>query len=495
MRVALLTEDERARIAERLAMLALAHIVRIRHTPEYRAEVRRRILESFHEKQRGVWEALQQGLRYIAACCSRRSGKTFFLASLIILLMLDAKFGQEVVFVAPTLKRGKELIWRELARMVDKYHLGWKLTENQGTISTPQGAYFRIVGLDNKKQIGKVSRGGNTLAFLADEVQEYFHLLPELLVGAGPALAQSRGAFIASGTPGVAEQGFWHEIAVEGKHGFVARHWTLLENPFLGRDPEEIIAEEMARNGWDESHPTLLREYRGVWVTDSTQLVVEFLRSRDTTLTVPHVEKDRVLPEYDVKTWRHWIGVDYGFTDPSAWVVLAAPPNEKIVYVVHCEQESGLTDDAIAETTRRLVEAYKPRGAVGDSASGGATFIATWNQKYGSRYNVRMRHAKKHDKAGSIKLLNTELRTQRLKLHLPAAEQLAQDCLRLQWKDADRTEIMEGPAFPDHLFDALRYALNDCNAILAKGLPTEPTEEEKELAIIIARNKQAALRI
>lgn len=482
----MLEAPDRERLREHIVQLARARIAEIRHTPEYRAEVKRRIIAGWHREQRKLWDRLESGDRYIAACCSRRGGKTFWISDIIVLLLMRALFNQDVAFIAPTLKRGKELIWRELMRKIDRYQLGWKTSENQGTVSTPEGAYFRIVGLDNKKQIDKVSRGGDTIAFLADEVQSYFQLLPELLVGAGPALAQSRGAFIASGTPGVAEQGFWHEIAVEEKHGFTKAHWTLRENPFLGRDPDEILEEERARNGWAEDHPTFVREYKGEWVTDHTQLVVEFDKNRNTT---------NELPEYDVHTWRHWLGIDYGFTDPTAWVVLGSPPFSKDVYVLYCEQESELTEDKIAETTRRLMDAYRPRGAVGDSASGGATFIATWNVRYGRQFGVHLRHAKKHDKAGSIKLLNTELRTERLKLHMPAAHQLAQDFGRLQWADAERTEIMEGPAFPDHLFDALRYALNDCNAYLTKEKPVELTAEERELQRIIERNKMASMRV
>lgn len=480
-----MNEAAEARLREQILTLARAKIERIRHTPEYRAEVKKRILAGWHPEQARMWQRMEAGERYLAVCCSRRAGKTFWISDLIVLLLMAAGFNQDVAFIAPTLKRGRELIWRELMRKIDLYHLGWKVSENMGTVSTPEGAYFRIVGLDNKKQIDKVSRGGDTIAFLADEVQSYFQLLPELLVGAGPALAQSRGAFIASGTPGVAEQGFWHEIAVEEKHGFTKAHWTLLDNPFLGRDPEEILAEERERNGWDENHPTFLREYKGQWITDHTQLVVEYVKERNAVTE---------LPAYDVKTWRHWLGIDYGFVDPTAWVVLGSPPFSKDVYVLHCEQESELTEDQIAETTRRLMDAFKPRGAVGDSASGGATFIATWNQRYGRANGVFLRHAKKHDKAGSIKLLNTELRTARLKLHIPHAQQMATDFGRLQWKDAERSDILEGPAFPDHLFDALRYALNDCNAYLTKAKPAELTERERELQRIMERNAAAFLR-
>lgn len=493
-----LSEAERSRLVERASLLARQRIERIRHLPEYREAVARLILAGFHAEQAKAWALLEAGVRFVAACCSRRAGKTYFMASLIVLLLLKAKFNQEVVFIAPTLKRGKELIWRELTRTIDYYHLGWKCTENTGTVQTPDGAYFRIVGLDNKRQIDKISRGGNTVAALCDESQVYAHLMPQLMVGMRPALAQTRGAFLACGTPGIAEQGWWHEAAVQEKHGFRSVHWTLFENPHLGRDPEEILREEMADNGWDENHPTLLREYRGRWITDTNALVFDFMRSRN-TVTIDSegffvANGKRADVKYDRATWRHWVGIDYGFNDPSAWVVVAAAPHARDLYVVYCEQHSGLTDDEIAETTRRIVDTFKPRGVVGDSASGGSTFMHSWNARYGSKYGVRIRPAKKHDKPGSIKTVNTELRKERLKLLLPVCEEMALDMGRLQWADAERTQILEGAAFPDHLEDALRYVVMECTAHMTKDAPKEPTAEERELALIIARNRAAEMQ-
>lgn len=468
------------KVRAELAARATAELERRRNTDEFKEAVKRRIVSELHPKQREVLEALIAGNRFVALTCSRRAGKTHLIASLIVYRLIDAMFGQEVVFAAPTLARGKELIWQEICRLVEKYHLGWHMVGNTAKIRTQAGALFRITGLDNKKIIGKAARGGDTVAFLCDESQEFPHLLEQLLVAAGPALSQRRGWFIASGTPGPTKRGHWHKIA-HGGDGFTPLHWDMTQNPKLGRPGEEILQEEMERNGWGPTHPTFLREYRGLWVEDHTLMVCEFSRAKNATTIVPGYdpprfdENGKLVPS----TWRHFIGVDYGFSpDPCAWVVGAAHPHQNLVAIVHVEKHERLTSDEIAAKTQELFTKYQARSIVGDSASGGATFIQDWNQRYGRLANVQMRHAEKHDKAGSIDVLNTELRTGRLLLLIPAAESLAVEMETLQWKDPEHSDILSGKDYPDHAFDACRYMLRAIRAFTAKAAKPEISPDE-----------------
>lgn len=459
---------------DELARRAIAEIARRRETPEFRGFVRGRIVAKLHEKQRSVLRALESGVRFVALCCGRRSGKTHLLASLIILRLLDAGFNEEVVFAAPTKDRGKDLIWDELVRMIDEYHLGWQAHSHTGRIKTPWGARFRIVGLAEKKEPGK-QRGGNVVAFFADECQEFVHLLEALLVAVGPALTQRRGWFVASGTPGPARRGYWFRIC-HGEEGFKGFHWTMRENPCLGRDADEIIAEERERHGWPENHPTLLREYFGLWVDDLAMLVCELSEASNI------VDE---IPEYDPKTWKHFIGIDYGFSpDPTAWVVAAAHPHKNLVAILHVEKHLRLTSDEIAEKTNVIYVDFRAKRIVGDSASGGATFINDWNVRYGRQHKIRAQHAEKYDKKASIEMLNTELRKGRLILLRGKATALIDEMLELQWEDPEHTEILPGP---DHAFDALRYVLRAIKAYLANPKEPDPDEDELERRRVEAR--------
>lgn len=451
---------------------------RLRLLPGYREALRERLISALHDKQREVLAMIERGERFISLCCGRRAGKTHLLATLIILLLIDLEFGQEVVFVAPTLKRGKELIWDELERLHDTYLLGWKLTANQGTIRTPNGGRFRIVGLDNKKQIGKVARGGNTRAFFTDESQEFAHLLQQFLDAASPALGQTRGLFVAAGTPGYVKRGYWYRVC-RGEEGFRNVSWTLYQNPYLGRDANEIIEEEIARKKWPRNHPTLLREWFAQWVDDVTRKVCD----------INEANKLDQIPGYDRATWRHVIGVDYGNSpDPTAWVVLAADPHSNYVAVVHAEAHHRFTSDQICEKTNELRLRYRAERIVGDSASGGTTFIQDFNERHARAAGFYMQNADKADKRDSIDLVNTELRTMRLVILKSGAGILIDEMEELQW-DEDHKEFLPGD---DHAYDGLRYGFRALRAFVTKPAANEPpTEEQKELARIIARNNRA----
>ena len=479
-------------------------IRRVRGTALHLQFIRLDILRRLHAKQRAVIEMVLSGVRFIAAECSRRAGKTHLAAAAIILKLLDATRGQEVVFVAPTLARGKELIWGELERMLDEYGLtqesGWKRTAASGKLRTPSGAMFRIVGLDNQKQVGKIARGGNTILLITDETQEYPHLLEKLLLAAGPALAQSRGCCLAMGTPTVNESDYWAAIC-DGKEGFTHVHWTLLENPFLGRDPVEILAEERERHGWSETHPNYVREYLGKRCRDASNMVLELDEKRNVATSIAgydprawQLDITGQLPAAFAAMraqWRHFIGIDFGFGDKTAWVVLAAPLHSAHVFVVHCEQEAGLTWDDVAERTKKLCERYQPAGIVGDSASGGKTFVETFNIRYGRALGIAARTATKHDKKASIETMNTELRKARLCFLSPTVDELVKEASALQWADPERTEILEGSAYPEDLFDALRYAFND---FWAFAHPVAKAKEPEEDRRIRERNERESRR-
>lgn len=501
--VTLTPERAAAEIARR-AELAKAEIARRLQTLDgqlsHASFVENDLYARLHPKQRMVVDLVDRGCRFIAAECSRRAGKTHLSASLVLRKLVRAKRGQEVVFCAPTLARGKELIWQELVGLIEEYRLPWRTNEHSGKVYTTAGAMFRIVGLNIQKQVGRLGRGGNTILFVTDETQEYPQLLQQLMIAVGPALAQSRGVFLAMGTPTVNEADYWAQIC-DGAEGFQRVHWSLLDNPFLGRPPEEILAEERERNGWSEDHPTYVREYLGRRCKDPSNLVLEFDKAKNVVTKIDGFDPvawslvdgvHSTRPEHVAMRarWRFFIGIDFGLRDTTAWVVLCASMFNKRVFVVHCEQEAGLDWDEVALRTKRLSDTWKPRAIVGDSASGGAQFMQTFNARYGSVAGVRARVAAKHDKKASIEVMNTELRKERFVFLSPVTDQLVKEATALQWANPERTEILEGSAYPEDLFDATHYAFREFRAWLHKQEEKQKTPEQLEQERVEARNKR-----
>jgi hypothetical protein len=423
----------------------------------YRSRVKQEIQAGLTRKQQAVIDDLEFGLRYIALCCSRRAGKTQLLARLIILTLLKAQHNEAVFYVASTLKIGKGLIWKEIVRIASEYQLDgyWRFRENEGEIHTPEGAAFFILGLNKMKQSNQ-TRGFKALLFCTDESQDIEHLLGPLLTAVSPSLTDSRGAFIAAGTPGYVPQGTWFDWVHQKKGGFKTYAWTVRDNEKFPRDVETMLAEEREREGWDESHPDYQREWLGKWVEDVSSLLCEFLNERNSITE---------LPAHYSLSWTHVIGIDFGFNDAATWVVLAGNPFSAERIVVHAEAHSGLDNDEAADITSGLVKRFETSRAVCDPSGGGKTFFETFNKRYGGMLGCKIKAAYKLHKFESVRAINTDLRctmpdseTGRLSVLLPEAEPLAKELRVLRWKDREKGEVLTSTTVTDNVFDGFRMA-------------------------------------
>lgn len=483
-----------------LGRRARARLRVMRESSEFKAWVRRDIEQGLHAKQLDAMR-LSAKQRFLSYCCSRRAGKTALVARMIVTALLTLQRGQWVLFIAPTLDIGRDLIWAELQLLHDDYQLGWKLREDRGYIETQSGGKFRIVGLDKLQQVQKL-RGYDVVLFVTDETQTYEHLLQPLLDAVSPALSGRRGVWVSAGTPGPALRGFWYDIC-HGEHGFVSRHWTVLDNTKNPRPGAEVQAEERERRGWTEDHPTYRREWKGEWCEDSNFLVCEYSTERNALATLP--------ADYGLH-WKHVIGMDYGYVDPCAWVVLALDPFSRRTIVVHNEEHARLTADQAVEVTKRIILAYRTTHIVCDPAGGGAPFYATFNARYGKDLGCSIRAASKVDLLGSISLLNTELRTTvvaapppgaidatprnvgRMQIVTASATNLVHQLGVLRWKDDRHEAILEGALYPDHSFDALRYALVEMAPWAIKKKPEEEHPDVKARKERARRVKQQQSR-
>jgi hypothetical protein len=416
-------------------------------------------------------------------CCSRRAGKTAALARLIADTLEQAGFDQWVVFGARTLGIAKDIMWAELHALNKRYQLGWRMNDSELSIATSRGGRFRLFGVNDRKSLDKV-RGKKYLLVICDEASTYEEFLEELIQKDFEAgLTDLDGVLILSGTPGYVKAGFWFKASQGQLGGWSNHHWTIFDNVYV-EDVARKLREIRERNGWDEDHPTYIAEYLGRWVDNATMLVCDYLSTRNDIET---------LPEGYSLDWRHVIGIDYGSVDACAWEVIASDPYSGERYCVHDYAESGLIVDDSVDYTRRLVEQFKTRYVVADPGGGGKPFYETFNAKHGRTLGCTVVAADKNPGnaglLGSIRLLNAELRTSRLKFYRPECVGVTADMKRLVWKDERRDIILENRDMRLDRFDALRYALHETLTWKAKDKP--PTLDEASLAESLARAQRA----
>lgn len=420
-------------------------------------------------------------------CCSRRAGKTQVVARLIAISLLSSGRNEWTLFAAGTLGIAKNLIWAELVAINDRHKLQWKMVELEGAITTPTGARFRCIGVDDRKQIEKL-RGPKYRLIVLDEASTYQDKLKRLINDAvRPALMDLRGSLIIAGTPGYVCAGDWFEIAT-GKRHYRVFSWTLRENPHMP-DPEAELAAIRAENKWTENEPTYRREYLGLWINDADSLVFGGY--------VPDRNKVQA-PPFDPNRWVCTVGVDFGTKkDPSAIVVIGTPKGEEKdrTYALFAKRYPGLLPDEMAVELRDIVTTFQPTAAVGDSGGLGAPYVEEWNRRHAVDAGITVEAAAKTDSLASYELMDSAFRSEHLFI-TEGAQELEDEVLYLPWYDSHRRKVH--PQYANHCSDGCRYAYKKHAGYAYKAVP-EPefkhppkwstAEQRKERN----RRKQAAL--
>lgn len=148
--------------------------------------------------------------------------------------------------------------------------------------------------------------------------------------------------------------------------------------------------------------------------------------------------------------WQFVLGIDYGFTDSVAMVVLGWQPHDPVVYVVETYEKRGLTPSQAADVAKSFVTRYPFARIVGDTGGLGKGYV----EEARRRFKLPIEPADKNNKRGYIELMAGELRAGLIKV-LPGNDGLIEEWQTLPW-DEEREMPAEG--FKDHLADAALYS-------------------------------------
>ncbi len=166
-------------------------------------------------------------------------------------------------------------------------------------------------------------------------------------------------------------------------------------------------------------------------------------------LCYPFVETKNVGPRQLVTMarqerfgWQFVLGIDYGFVDSVAMVVLGWQPHDPVVYVIETFEQRGLTPSQAADVAKRFVSRYPFARIVGDTGGLGKGYV----EEARRRFRLPIEPAEKNNKRGYIELMAGELKAGLVKV-LPGNDGLIKEWKTLPW-DEERDEPAEG--FKDH---------------------------------------------
>lgn len=329
----------------------------------------------------------------------------------------------------------------------------WK--EQDKTYQFPSGAMLQLGGLDNEA-IDKYNFQGGAYQFIGfDEITHlrqratYIYLLSRLSRLAGVDIPLRARATANPGGPGA----HWvKEYFLEGQSKeriYVPSY--IQDNPSVD---EAAVRASLAL--LDETTRRQLEN--GEWIDDGGELIFAYDAIRNAT-TIPRDLTDYVL------------GVDYGYSADSAFVVMGYRQGDRNVYAIEAHKKPGMLVDEAADVVRSLNARYKFSRMVGDQGGLGKTYV----EEARKRFLLPIQPAEKHDKQGYLRLMSAGLARGTIKVDPERCEPLLKEWRSARW-NTDADDIATG--CPDHCLDAALYAWRACTNYHEEAPTPKPTHEE-----------------
>ena len=381
-------------------------------------------------------------------------------------------------YITLTRETAKDIIWPALTDVASQTNTKLSFKKHTGAVEWPNGSKLILRGCENEKE-GEKLRGLKFPKAFIDEAQAFpGHLKPFIEDIIEPALMDFNGSLVVTGTPNSACAGVFYDM-VHGKNemeGWSVHSWTMVENEGLrqqmakhGSSPEEWLQKKLKQKGWDKNHPTFLREYQGVWIRD-TEGSVYALKTK--------LNVFREFPDVLVDDWEYILGIDVGFSAPSAFVVIAYSEAYGKVRVWESEKQAGMLASDVAVRAQKYMERYPIGKIVVDTGGIGKPYA----EEMRTKYHLPVHAAEKQRKMAAIDFLNADLAAGSVEILQNPNQQLIDEMLLLQWdeKTMDTGRPKEDKRFANHLCDALLYAHRFCRHTMADRVYDGPAFGSKE---------------
>lgn len=410
---------------------------------------------------------------------TRRSGKTF---GLLAHMLACAPSGETVAYVAPTIATGRRILWPVVRQFGRDYGVRLHVDNGKHRLTAPNGGAIQVYGLSTMPD-AELLRGQRFPLAVVDECGHHNQRILEYAVKEciSPAtldfLGKGGRGVVLAGTPSKLVDTWWHEQLREGIAGSdPAFHFTTVwDNPFFAGRERHVEDQYCIDNKVTRESAAFKREMLGQFVIDLQALCYSW--------------NGVVLPSSALPTTGMTVmGIDFGYTHPTAWVVVrSVPPNS---FACEVREVSGLGIHEIAAITKELRAKWNVGHIVGDSED--ARAIHDLNTKFGIPVVRAEKSGRKLDRIG---FLDSCLRAGTFFLGehtLPLQEQLRS----VGWND-ERDD--HHPNQPDHSLDATHYALELAVQVSSPAPPPPPEkgspewiEEQRRRAVRLVEARDAA---
>jgi hypothetical protein len=259
------------------------------------------------------------------------------------------------------------------------------------------------------------------------------------------------------GTP-KGPKGHFADIWHKGGDEWQKSKSTAWENPRVRKqqlDREKKHCEKLGKALWFQ------QEYECAFIATGAGLVYPFDETRNATPTIPINHE-----------WQFCLGIDYGFVDSTAFVVLGWQRHDAVCYVIESHKLEKLTPSEAADFAHGLTKKYPFARMVADCQGLGKGYA----EEARRRFRLPIEPAQKNNKRGYIDLMVGDMRSGLLKV-MPGNGALLKEWSELPW-DEDREAPSED--YEDHLSDACLYAWRLTHSYLEEARRIGPSPGSPE---------------
>lgn len=407
-------------------------------------------------------KALDELADVFAVRCPRRAGKTHFFAAKL-LTVASSKPNSLCLYLTLTRINAKRIIWRILKMMAHAAGISYVPHETELTLTLSNGSIIILGGADAIDEIEKW-RGPAYDLVIVDECGSFpIELLRQLRDDVvEPATADRNGQQIYGGTPGDVPDGPWHELSPNDGGPVPVHHWSARDNTAVpGLWDRFLLIKKM--RGWNDDHPTWIREYLGLWVLDPSKLIYPFN---------PEINYFEELPERTpsgrilmASGWRYVLGCDVGYVHACAFILVACHEYDPHDYVISATKHGELLPDTFAAIIASYLDVYPGLQVVVDTGGMGKIH-AQWATL---REHLPVSAAEKRDKPSAIRDARGRMLAGRVKLRRgEATAPLRTEMNALGW---DKHHLHHNPEQEDHACDGFLYALRKLRNFAVEDLP------------------------
>lgn len=436
------------------------------------------------------------------AVCSRQCGKGWCVARMLVLEAMREPDGV-CIYVRRTLGLAKTTMWLDEPRdgipaVLEQLGLvrgrDYTLNLSSTSVHLANGSIIRLVG--HERRVGWTdARGHKFRLMVLDEMQEQEDegLRQALTQDIPYCFMRYGGRFVGIGTPGEFPVGPFHDITEhvpdpddghdQGK-GWAIHRWTA--EALKDKTP---VWDGMLRWKADfnvpDSSPKWRRDARGEWATDDMTLILPCHEaSLWDGLTYPATVGSRTgVPVPRSVTGPGELlaygGIDFGFTAPTALVVVTVSREEGVIREVYSEPRPGLDNDQLGQWVQQVQRELGVRLWFADDEDPGA--IRALQVLRGVNV-VAAEKMRGHAKEFYIQEMRAHMATGRLQVRRGSP---LHDELKVLSPDPallKARRIAARAGLDDHCYDALRYVFKNIttNHVSAPEPPMTPGERAVE---------------